>query len=101
MDEQGLHRRASTCDAESRDHCHYAEKMAEQAAEIALKRFSVILGVDFSDMESVADFREGIRLWRKMRKAADHGVVTLFGVIAVALAASVWAGIVSKLNGGH
>lgn len=101
MDEQALNRRTSTCDAESRDHCHYAEKMAERAAEIALKKFSIILGVDLDKAESIEAFREDLRFGKKLRKAADHGFLTLFGVIAVAVAAAVWAGILSKINGGH
>lgn len=99
--EQQAHRRTSSCDAENREHCHFAEKMAEQAAEIALKKFSLILGVDLNDTESIEAFREDLRFGKKLRKAADHGFLTLFGVIAVALAAAVWAGIISKINGGH
>ena len=34
-------------------------------------------------------------------KVADHGMLAFFGVAAAALASAVWAGIVSKINGGH
>lgn len=47
------------------------------------------------------EFREDLRFGKKLRKAADHGVLALMGVIVAALAAATWAGIVSKINGGH
>ena len=91
----------SSRDADQAEHCHYAESMSEQTAERAVKKFFAILGVDVSKPESVEEFREDLRFGRKLRKIADHGILALFGVIAAALAAAVWAGIVSKVNGGH
>ena len=94
-------RRAHTCDGDSETICNYAENMSEATAERAVKKFFAILGVDVSKPESVEEFREDLRFGRKMRKVADHGLLAFFGVVAAALAAAVWAGIVSKLNGGH
>lgn len=44
--------------------------------------------------------REDLRFGKRMRKAADHGLLAMMGVIAAAAMAAVWAGIVSKV-GGH
>ena len=101
MAEQERSPRTGTCDAESRDHCRYAESMSEEAAEHAVRKFFAILGVDVSRPESVEEFREDLRFGRKLRKVADHGMLAFFGVAAAALAAADWAGIVSKINGGH
>ena len=81
--------------------CEMAENMADDAAEHAVKKVFAILGVDIDRPESVEEFREDLRFGRKLRKVADHGMLAFFGVVAAALAAAVWAGIVSKINGGH
>lgn len=75
--------------------------MSEEAAEHAVKKVFAILGVDIDRPESVEEFREDLRFGRKMRKAADHGFLALIGLICVGLGAAVWAGIVSKVSGGH
>lgn len=94
-------RRAHTCDGDPETTCNYAENMSEATAERAVKKFFAILGVDVSKPESVEELREDLRFGRRMRKVADHGLLAFFGVVAAALAAAVWAGLVSKLNGGH
>lgn len=71
-----------------------------ESAEIAVKKVFAILGVDIDRPESVEDFREDLRFGKRMRRAADHSVLALLGVIAAGVAAAVWAGVVSKL-GGH
>jgi hypothetical protein len=73
---------------------------ARESAEIAVKKVFAILGVDIDRPESVEDFREDLRFGKRMRRAADHSVLALLGVIAAGVAAAVWAGVVSKL-GGH
>ena len=81
--------------------CNLAESMSEDVAELAVKKVFAILGVDIDRPDSVEEFREDLRFGRKLRKVADHGMLAFFGVAAAALAAAVWAGIVSKINGGH
>ena len=73
----------------------------QEAADRAVKKVFAILGVDVDKPESVEEFREDLRFGKKLRKASDYGVLVLFGAVFAALAAAVWAGIVSKINGGH
>lgn len=96
------HKRRNSCDMDGGEHrCNLAESMSEDAAQHAVKKVFAILGVDIDRPESVEEFREDLRFGRKLRKVADHGMLAFFGVAAAALAAAVWAGIVSKINGGH
>lgn len=74
--------------------------LAEQAADAAVRKVFAILGVDVDRPESVEEFREDLRFGKRMRRAADHGLLALMGVLAAAFAAAVWAGVVSKM-GGH
>lgn len=90
-------RRASTCD--SKDRRNMAEHVSEEAADRAVKKVFAILGVDIDKPESVEEFREDLRFGKKLRKAADHGMLALMGVIVAAFAAATWAGITSKLSG--
>lgn len=78
------------------DHC----PQAQDAAESAVRRVFAILGVDVDDPEKVEEFRMDLRFGRSMRRAADRGILTIVGLVAAALVAVVWAGIVQKL-GGH
>ena len=73
----------------------------QEAADRAVKKVFAILGVDIEKPESVEEFREDLRFGKRMRKAADHGFLALVGLIVVGLGAAVWAGIVSKVGGGH
>jgi hypothetical protein len=73
----------------------------QEAADRAVKKVFAILGVDVDKPESVENFREDLRFGRKLRKAADHGFLALVGLVVVAMGAALWAGIVSKINGGH
>ncbi len=93
------HRRRNSCDRDPQ--CNYAETLSEEAAKSAVKKVFEILGVDIDRPESVEEFREDLRFGRKLRKASDHGLLAFFGVAAAAIAAAVWAGVVSKINGGH
>ncbi len=71
----------------------------QEAADRAVKKVFAILGVDIDKPESVEEFREDLRFGKKLRKAADHGFLALMGVLAAAMAAAAWAGIVSKIKG--
>ena len=74
--------------------------MSEHAAEDAVKRVFAILGVDIDKPESVEEFRADLRFGKKMRKAADHWSYAFIGIVAVAMAAALWSGIVTKIKGG-
>lgn len=69
------------------------------AADHAVKKVFAILGVDIDRPESVEEFREDLRFGKKMRKAADHGMLALIALMAVAFGAALWSGIVIKLQG--
>ena len=73
----------------------------QEAADRAVKKVFAILGVDIEKPESVEEFREDLRFGKRMRKAADHGFLALVGLVVIGLGAAVWAGIVSKVGGGH
>lgn len=72
----------------------------QEAADRAVKKVFAILGVDVDKPESVEEFREDLRFGKRMRRAADYGLLAMMGVIAAAAMAAVWADIVSKV-GGH
>lgn len=92
-------RREHSCDAaETGVQCAYSERMSEDAAEHAVKKVFAILGVDIDRPESVEEFREDLRFGKKLRKVADHSLLTLFGVLMAGLAAALWAGIVSNIK---
>ncbi len=94
-------KRRNSCMDDGGHRCNLAEGMSEDAAQLAVKKVFAILGVDIDRPESVEEFREDLRFGRRLRKVADHGMLAFFGVAAAALAAAVWAGIVSKISGGH
>lgn len=73
----------------------------ESSADAAVRKVFAILGVDISKPESVEEFREDLRFGRKLRKAADHGFLAMIGLIVMALGVALWAGIASKISGGH
>jgi hypothetical protein len=73
---------------------------AIQAAELAVKKVFAILGVDIDVPKEVEQFRENLRFGASMKRAADKGLLAVVGVVATALLAALWAGIVSKM-GGH
>lgn len=82
------------------EHCLPLETVSAEAADRAMKKVFAILGVDADRPESVEEFRADLRFVRKLRKIADHGTLAFIGVVAAALAAAVWAGIVSSISGG-
>ena len=97
---QQPHRRFASCDMDNPESCGYARCMSEDAAKDAVKMVFAILGVDIDKPESVEEFRSDLRFGKKMRKAADHGVLAFIGIVAVGLSAALWTGIVTKFNGG-
>lgn len=75
-----------------------SESLCQEAADRAVSKVFAILGVDIDKPESVEEFREDLRFGRKLRRASDHGFLAVVGLISVALAATLWAGIVSKVK---
>ena len=85
----------------SDERCLPAEAVSARAADLAVKKVFAILGVDIDRPESVEEFRADLRFGRKLRRIADHGTLAFIGVVAAALAAAIWAGVVSKISGGN
>ena len=79
------------------DSCPYVK----EAADEAVKKVFAILGVDIDVPKEVEEFRENLRFGASMRRAADKGMLTVIGVLVTAMLAALWAGIVSKIAGGH
>ena len=73
---------------------------AKEAADEAVKKVFAILGVDIEVPKEVEQFRENLRFGASMRRAADKGMLTITGAIAVGALAALWAGIVSKITHG-
>lgn len=77
-----------------------SEDELRDIADYTAKKFFAILGVDIDKPESVEDFREDLRFGKKLRRAADHGMLAFLGIVAAAVAAAIWSGIVSAVRGG-
>ncbi len=75
--------------------CH----QADDAADRAVKKVFAILGVDVDNPEKVEEFRKSLRWSDSMRRLADHGWAAFVGVLAVAVLAAMWAGVVAKVSG--
>lgn len=84
-------------DCKASPECGYAA----EAAEIAVKRVFAILGVDIDKPESVEEFREDLRFGKRLRRGADHGFLAFVAILTTGIAAALWAGITSKVTGGH
>lgn len=84
-------------DCKASPECGYAA----EAAEIAVKRVFAILGVDIDRPESVEEFREDLRFGKRLRKGADHGFLAFVAILTTGVAAALWAGITTKVTGGH
>lgn len=89
-------RRENTCDAPHSDGCLFANNAADQA----VRKTFAILGVNIDSPESVEAFREDLRFGKRLRKYADHGSLAFAGAVALALAAAVWVGVITKIKGG-
>jgi len=83
------------CQVKTVDDCSHAQ----QSAELAVKKVFAILGVDIDVPKEVEEFRENLRFGASMRRAADKGLIAFVGVLVTALAAAIWAGIISKISG--
>lgn len=83
-------------------HCAKEERceLAEEAADVAVKKVFAILGVDVTNPASVEEFREDLRFGKRMRKALDHGMLAIAAVIGAAVCAAVWTGVVENLRRG-
>lgn len=82
------------------DHMRRPDEI-EEAADKAVRKVFAILGVNIDNPESVEEFREDLRFGRKMRKVADHGLLAFVGLLAVGMAAALWAGVVYLVKGPH
>ena len=72
----------------------------EDVADRAVRKVFAILGVDIDKPESVSEFQADLRFGRSLRKGADHGFFAFIGLVAIAVGAALWAGVISKI-GGH
>lgn len=70
----------------------------EDAAERAVAKVFAILGVDINRPESVEEFREDLRFGKRLRRVLNHGILAFFGVVATAIAAALWTGIVTYIK---
>lgn len=80
------------------NHEHCTNPTCQDAADRAVKKVFALLGVDVDRPESVEEFREDLRFGKRMRRAADHGLLALVGLAVIGLGAAVWAGIVSSVG---
>lgn len=71
-----------------------------RAADAAVKKVFAILGVDIDRPESVEEFREDLRFGKRMRKAADYGLLAIVGLVVIGFGSALWAGIAAKISGG-
>ena len=86
------------CDQTIGIKCKISERLSEEAAEHAVKKFFAILGVNVDCPESVEEFREDLRFGKKMRKVAGHSTLAFVSVVSAAVAYAAWAGIVSYIK---
>ena len=74
-------------------------KYAEAASQAAVKHVFAIIGVDIDDPKQVKEFQKDLMFGQSMRKAADRGQLALAVVVAGAIGAALWAGIIEKIKG--
>ncbi len=72
-----------------------AELAAEHAADLAVRKVFAILGVDIGSPKEVEEFRKSLRWSDSMRRMADHGWLAAVALLAVAMAAAMWAGVLA------
>lgn len=75
------------------------DDLCQEAADRAVAKVFAILGVDVHKPESVEEFREDLRFGKRLRRASDHGMLAIIGLISVGLAAALWTGIVTRVGG--
>lgn len=76
-----------------------AKEYAEQAADKAVHKTFAILGVDLDDPEALENFREDLRFGKRMRKAADNGLMTAVSVLTGSILIALWIGIIAQVRG--
>lgn len=76
--------------------CH--QPQCHALADQAVKKVFSLLGVDVDNPESVEEFRQDLRFGKKIRKAADHGLMAVVAIFFVAIAAATWIGIVERVS---
>lgn len=74
-------------------------QQCQQIADQSVKKVFAILGVDIDDPQQVEEFREDLRFGKRLRKYSDYGTMAVVAAVFVAIAAAVWAGILSKVSG--
>lgn len=87
----------TSCEHKTVESCPHIK----QSADAAVKKVFAILGVDINDPRDVEKFREDLRFGGKLRRAADHGFLTMVAAILVGALAVIWVGITAKLAGGN
>ena len=70
----------------------------ERSAELAVKKVFAILGVNVDEPREVEEFRENLRFGATLRRAADKGFLAMVVIIAGAVVAMAWAGIVAEFG---
>lgn len=74
-------------------------QQCQDIADQSVKKVFAILGVDIDDPQQVEEFREDLRFGKRLRKYSDYGTMAVVAAVFVAIAAAVWAGILSKISG--
>ena len=98
MSEQTYLRRATDMCATIQS-CNAANKAAEDAADVAVKKVFALLGVNVDEPREVEEFRKDLRFGQILRRSAEKSFLALLTAIMVGLVAALWAGI--KVNIGH
>ena len=71
----------------------------EQAADMAVRKFFAILGVNIDEPKEVEEFRENLRFGATMRKHADRGMGAIIIALAGSITLAVWLGVAAKIRG--
>ena len=74
--------------------------VAEEAAQLAVKKVFYLLGVDVEDAGEVEKFRQDLRFGGKIRKIADHGLTAAGVTLILGILTACWAGIRQALMSG-
>lgn len=74
--------------------------IAEEAANLAVKKVFYLLGVDVDDASEIEKFRQDLRFGAKIRKVVDHGLTAGGVAVIMGLLAACWAGLRNMLLHG-
>jgi len=75
------------------------QRLAEDAAKIAVKKTFAVLGVDVDNPREVEDFRRDLRWAGDWRRAQGKGAMALVTAIALGLGGAFYAGIKMNIGG--